>query len=391
MKNELISIIIPAYNANAYLSECLESIIGQTYSDLEIIIIDDGSTDNTSAICDQYATKDTRIRVVHQENFGAAAARKRGLQMSNGKYICFVDADDKIESSMIEYFAANISSCDLITAGCYCEITDNEWYKRFDAFASGIYDSESELSYFLRNFITFNDQMVDGILPFLVTKMFKSEIAKEVIKDVDLNITYAEDRDFLFRYILKCKSICVTDECFYYYRNNNNSITRSKNDNFMKDLNNLYLSLKPVFLQHPARNELMHQLQLFILSRIYKITHYMRFGREVQIINYTFPFYNLPIGIKVILYGAGTIGLDYYRHIKEKKEYNLVLWVDKNWERYQDRFAYVASPDCIAQTEYDYIILAVSMKYADEVRKELILKGIPKDKILWENPRRIFD
>lgn len=390
MGHDLVSVVIPAYNVEKYIVECLESVVGQTYTDLEIIIVDDGSVDGSGVICDEYAKRDGRIQVVHQANSGAAAARKKGIQISNGKYLCFVDSDDKIDLSMIEYFVANIGNCDLITSGCYYETLDGEWIQRYDAFAPGIYEDESELNFFLNNYITYNDRMEDGVLPFLYTKMYKNEIAKEVVNNIDLGIKYAEDRDFLFQYILKCQSICITHMCFYYYQNNSGSIMNNVNKNFMNDLNRLYLSLEQAFSKHPAKKELMHQLQLFIMSRIYRIPEFMRFDPEVQMVHYTFPFYNLPGMVKLILYGAGILGLDYYRQIKKKEEFDLVLWVDKNWEKYQDRFASVVSPDCIAEVEYDYIILAVSIKYVDEVREELIAKGVPESKMLWEKSSRLY-
>lgn len=398
MNQELISVIIPAYNVERFLSDCLEGVIGQTYSNLEIIIVDDGSTDSTGKICDQYAIKDKRILVEHQVNSGAATARKKGIQISKGKYLCFVDADDRIEPSMIEYFAANIGDCDLITSGCHNETPEGTWFQRYDAFAPGIYEITPEPNnYFLRNFITFDDRMKDGVLPFLWNKMYKREIAEAVIENVDLNICYAEDRDFLFRYILKCETVCITHTCFYYYRNNSGSILNKVNNHFMNDLNNLYLSLQCVFLKHPASKELMHQLQLFILSRIYQIPKYMHFDREMQfdrerkLFHYLFPFYHLQGEVRLILYGAGTIGLDYYWQIKRMNAFDLVLWVDKSWEKYQDRFAQVVSPECIAEVEYDYVIIAVSNpEIVAEIQEELRAKGVPESKMLWEKPGRVY-
>lgn len=393
MITDLISVIIPAYNAESYLRECLDSVISQTYSNIEIILIDDGSTDGTGSICDRYAELDSRICVQHQENFGAAISRKKGIHAAKGKYICFVDADDWIDSTMIEYMAENIGNCDLITTNCYREREDGTQSLWRDAFAAEIYEDEESLHYFWRNFITFNDRMKDGILPFLVTKMYKKDIADAVIESVDLNMRYAEDRDFLFQYILKCRSICVTQACFYHYRVNSDSVTQSINKNFMNDLNNLYLSLERVFRQHPAERELMHQLQLFIMSRIDWIPSRMGFDREViemQLTRYAFPFYDLIKGKKLILYGASVIGVDYYHHIKQKNDLDLVLWVDKNWENYQDMFAGVVSPKCLEEAEFDYIIIAVkSPRTAQEIKMELRTMGVLDNKMLWEKPSRM--
>lgn len=99
---DLISVIVPVYNVSAYLRECIDSILAQTYQRLEIILVDDGSTDGSGRVCDEYAVKDSRIRVIHQTNQGLSAARNQGYAVSSGKYIAFVDADDTVSSTYIE-------------------------------------------------------------------------------------------------------------------------------------------------------------------------------------------------------------------------------------------------------------------------------------------------
>ena len=100
--NELISVIVPIYNVEKYLERCLDSIIKQTYKNLDIILVDDGSIDNSTKICDEYVKKDSRIKVIHKENGGLSDARNVGIDNSDGKYICFIDSDDYIELDMIE-------------------------------------------------------------------------------------------------------------------------------------------------------------------------------------------------------------------------------------------------------------------------------------------------
>ena len=102
MKNNLISVIVPIYNVEQYARRCLDSILCQTYKNLEIILIDDGSTDNSGKICDDYAKKDRRIKVIHQENGGVSHVKNVGISLASGKYICFVDSDDTINPNHIE-------------------------------------------------------------------------------------------------------------------------------------------------------------------------------------------------------------------------------------------------------------------------------------------------
>lgn len=118
MKNDLVSIIVPVYNVEKYLKKCVDSIINQTYKNLEIVLVDDGSTDNSGKICDEYAKKDSRIKVIHKQNGGLSDARNVGIDNSKGKYITFIDSDDTIENDYVEYlysllkkYKTNLSIC----------------------------------------------------------------------------------------------------------------------------------------------------------------------------------------------------------------------------------------------------------------------------------------
>ncbi len=109
----MVSVIVPVYNVEKYLPECLRSIAGQSYSDLEVILVDDGSTDDSGKICDQWAKQDSRFRVIHQENQGPSAARNAGLEAMQGEYVLFVDSDDMIHPQMVELFLSIIGHNDV--------------------------------------------------------------------------------------------------------------------------------------------------------------------------------------------------------------------------------------------------------------------------------------
>ena len=116
--DDLISIIIPAYNVEKYLNRCLETVVNQTYENIEIILIDDGSTDQTPILCDTWATKDQRIKVVHKRNEGLSAARNTGMEYATGKYVGFVDSDDWIELDMFKYLYQLINKYHVEAAFC---------------------------------------------------------------------------------------------------------------------------------------------------------------------------------------------------------------------------------------------------------------------------------
>ena len=122
MENPLISVIVPIYNVEEYLNRCVESIVNQTYQKLEIILVDDGSPDNCPRMCDDWAKKDSRIKVIHKENGGLSDARNAGMKITTGEYISFIDSDDYIETCMIEILYEAIKKYDCDIASCRVRI-----------------------------------------------------------------------------------------------------------------------------------------------------------------------------------------------------------------------------------------------------------------------------
>lgn len=215
-----ISVIIPVYNAEKYLTKCLNSIVNQTYTNLEIILVNDGSKDNSLNICYEYKKKDDRIKVINNDNHGASYSRNCGISISTGEYIMFIDADDYIENNFIERL-----------------ITCNE-YETYDLFIScytDFYDKNifKEKKLIDENILTF-DLKKDylNIVKYLRTpwgKIYKLNIIKENnIKFPEDYIT-AEDQIFNFRYLKYIKKYRFLNECLYFYRHENkNSLSSSK-------------------------------------------------------------------------------------------------------------------------------------------------------------------
>lgn len=206
-----VSVIIPIYNTQKYLVRCFDSVIAQTESDLEIILVDDGSEDDSGRICDAYAKKDKRFRVIHKENGGVSSARNSGIDMMSGGYCCFVDSDDCVSENYISVLLNNLKSycCDISV----CGLSDSG-----DAKNSGetnvLNRREAQLS-------LFNEK--DGIKGYIGGKLFKTEIIKNGNIRFDENRTLAEDLLFLFDYLMCCQSentVCVSDSKLYYYEKN---------------------------------------------------------------------------------------------------------------------------------------------------------------------------
>ncbi len=220
ISHPLISIIVPVYNVEKYLQECLDSVLAQTYKNLEIILIDDGSTDNCPQICDDYAAKDKRIKVIHQKNQGVSAARNAGLKMAKGEYIGFVDSDDYIKPDMYEYLYQLISKDNADMAMCnMCQT---------DTFRSSDPIEKDYLFISAKDIFNYSDWM----LP--VNKLYKSSIFYNI--RFQEGLSHGEDAYAIFKIIQKISFISLGKEAKYYYRQNNSSACHKFKPSHLKEL-----------------------------------------------------------------------------------------------------------------------------------------------------------
>mgnify|MGYP004453649011 CR=1 FL=1 len=205
-----ISIIVPIYNVEKYLPRCIDSILAQTFTDFELILVDDGSPDNCGKICDEYAKKDNRIKVIHKENGGVSSARNIGLDVAKGEYISFVDSDDVIHPKFYEIMLGNIRDADMI----YCDFImfDNECK----------FDDISDLNYEVRE----NKDIYNGS-PFSVVcdKLIKNNVVGELRFRTDLK--NAEDTLFAFELLASCNKVIYLKVKLYGYYMRANSAASS--------------------------------------------------------------------------------------------------------------------------------------------------------------------
>ena len=223
MKNGMVSVIIPVYNVEKYLERCLDSIINQTYQNLEIILVNDGSPDNCGEICDKYALKDGRIRVIHQKNSGVSAARNNGIAQSCGEYIVFVDSDDYVSSDYIRNLM-DISDADYVASGCYVqtkELAWNEWHNR-------------EITLRIDDIRTTPENINYVPTGTVWAKRYKRSILQRISLQFNTIISRGEDTLFNAEYLLGCQSISVLDISDYYYCYSPNAATLKYNPNLFK-------------------------------------------------------------------------------------------------------------------------------------------------------------
>lgn len=372
----MISIIVPVYNSLKYLSKCVESILNQTYRDLEIILVDDGSAYLCGKACDEYADQDSRIRVIHKENGGSTSARKAGLEIADGEFVGFVDGDDWIEPDYYEkmVLAQEKTGADIVLSGHFHDIgTDSRQVK--DNFPVGVYTKEQLLPMLLYagHFFEY------GVQPHMVTKLFKKELAVKVQMRVDNRIVIGEDAAVVYPGVLEAEKIYISDICAYHYIQHSNSMTKRAIKSSTDKYGLLFTHLEEAFKEKKVWEILKPQLKQY--------QKYLLFMNQISVFDekVLMPYGGILPGSKVIIYGAGVLGQKIHRYLAEKEKISIALWVDQKYTVYQENGFEVHAPDEILRvSDYDFILIANTVQDAAEnIRQYLIDKGIDNKKILW--------
>lgn len=221
-----ISVIVPIYKVEAYLRQCVDSILAQTYTDLDIVLVDDGSTDNCPALCDAYARKDARVQVVHKPNGGLMSARQAGLRVAKGDYVGFVDGDDWIEPDMYARFAAAIDryAPDMALCEFYYAFADHN--EPSTQHLQRAYYTKAQLAQEIYPTMLYHAPYYSfGINPCCWSKVFKKELLEQCLYPVTPKVKIGEDAAFTYPCLLAAESLAYVNGCLYHYRNNAQSMT----------------------------------------------------------------------------------------------------------------------------------------------------------------------
>lgn len=208
----MVSIIVPVYGVEKYLEDCVNSLLVQSYADLEIILIDDGGRDNCPAICDKLAAKDARIRVIHKPNGGAASARNAGLDAAKGEYICFVDGDDWVHPDYVNHLLSNLKDADIGICGFFHSTKSRNEPKA--PAQTGSFSNEEYLLQFL----------TDWSCSLLWNKIFRREVIGEIRMAEGHKV---DDEFFTYLVVMNSKTVAITDTPLYYYRIRGSSVMQT--------------------------------------------------------------------------------------------------------------------------------------------------------------------
>lgn len=381
-----ISIVVPIYNVEDYVKTCIESIIGQSYNNLEIILVDDGSTDCCPEICDDYAKKDERIHLIHKTNGGLISARKAGVAAATGDYVLYVDGDDWIEQDRVEVLVRDgitPTHADMIhLSGYSSDFGKKSMRYVFDVPIKLFENDEIENEVFpllSKEGGTAFNMAVKGVL---WTWAIRRELLLRNQMLVDDRVTVGEDLLCVCFCLMEAKSVMTIQQGGYHYIQRVSSMVYKAVSAPEKGLSQMkiwYQGMKNQLEQKHASEKIRKVCSHLAIHAIMNSNYDLLLQKFPD---YLFPFSKVNSGARIVVYGAGRIGYSLVQSLDKSKACSVVLWVDKNQNRPTVPGYAISSRDAIFSADYDYIVVAImNANIAKEIKRSLISDGIPEEKI----------
>lgn len=371
LNQKLLSVIVPIYRVENYLEKCLSSITSQTYENLEIILVDDGSDDLCPELCDKWAQKDKRITVIHKKNEGLVASRKAGVIASHGEYIGYVDPDDWIECNMYSCMMnmALVNDAEIVCSGWIDEYADKR-VMHSNRVAKGLYVEGQNKVQLCSQMLSDDCGILFNLYPVVWNKIFKRDILAVWQSKVPNEIVIGEDVACSYAAVLNAKKIYVMEDCFYHYnRYRNDSMLKNKDK---KAFDRLYVMadyLRSEFGRFSEDYDLDRQINDYLYDlgkgRVCNQLGVHPPYKRVNGLKYLFPYELVPHGSDVIVWGKGRVGRELVDQITYNHYCSVIAWLDKKEygiEKLRE----------IPGNTYQYIVIAVkSRDLKKEIAKEL--------------------
>lgn len=238
----LVSVIVPVYKVEQVVKNCIESILNQTFTNFELILVDDGSPDNSGRICDEYAQKDDRVIVIHKENGGVSSARNVGIDKAKGKYICFVDSDDYVSKDYLKTLIDVEENNNADNIWCYFKTVD-KYSEKIDC--KEVSSEPNIEKYTVKDIMTLHEKWLDA---GPVCKLYILDIIKENNLKFDESLSLGEDLIFNFVYLdyTNKNIIVINNELYFYLQNNENSLSKK----YYQDMFEIYKKINSVMYQY---------------------------------------------------------------------------------------------------------------------------------------------
>lgn len=377
----LISIVVSIYNEWEYLDKCIDSIVNQTYKNIEIILVDDGSTDCCGEICDKYAEQDSRIIVIHKPNGGLVSAIKAGTKEATGDYIINVDGDDWIEKERIQNLVKGIEQyhADIIYMDGYVrEYPDNQVMVKGNL-RRGFYTKQQVQEEILMKLASTNHFYEKNIEMFMWLWAFKRELIKEKQPLIDERISMGEDLACVCECLASTNSVSVIEGGSYHYTQGRvEAISYSNNLSSIR-LEALWNQLKQ-FCKKEYVSPSVYQMMVVIMNQAVAITDFSLFFKKNC--EYLYPYSKVKKNSNLVIYGAGKFGYKIMLALSDNDQYHVAAWVDKSNKRVTMEQYTISQVEILNQLDYDYIVVAIlNYNVALGAVKELQKMGISEDKI----------
>ncbi len=382
MTPPIVSVIVPIYGVENYLHKCVDSILEQSFENFELILVDDGSPDNCPTICDDYARRDKRVRVVHKSNGGLLSARKAGLDASIGQYISFVDGDDWIDhfflDTMVGYALAN--NADFVITGHFREFDGK--IETIRPINPGIYDRKEIEQQILPKAIYSGAFCEHGVSTYVWNKLFRRDLLTQILPHVPNEIVMGEDAAITYSYLAISHNLVISKIPLYYYRQRHDSIVKSI-EHFDKEFYRLGLLmsyLKTELSEVLDEDNLNEQLAYYLYSQILVRTGGL-VNQDFENVNYN-PFLGIRKGAKVAVYSSGSFGQHLLNNNLKNNFFDIVGWVDIDYHQLQIGKNIVEPISSLANLKFEAIIIAtINPKVWKNITEELLLFGISEQKI----------
>lgn len=379
-----IGVVVTVFNLEQYIEFCLNSILQQTYQEIELVVVDDGSTDSSGAICDRVANSDRRIKVIHQERQGPILARLHGVEHISADYVTFVDGDDWLDGNLYQTIMDRqmLKEADMVCFGIFRYRGNNDIYRSSCGFKEGSYQKAAIEKEIIPQLFWNSESCTYGLDPSLCSKIFQKELLQKHLNNVsDLDIHYGEDIAVLYPLFLECNTIIMMDECYYYHRMRKRNVVAPyyQDEQYFEKLYRLYHYMHQTFSCSNYGEILLKQLDYFYMYSV-KLGK-IKYGDLVFEERYLFPFDKVEKGCRLVLYGAGQVGQTFYRQLEKIHFCEVVCWVDKNYQLYDNKG--IQPVESIEKVEYDYILIAVyGRETVAVIRDSLIKTGVDILKII---------
>lgn len=372
----LVSVIIPIYNISPYVFQCINSATKQTYKNIEIILVNDGSTDGCIEICEYFRKTDTRVKLINQNNQGLVAARKSGINAASGTYIFYLDGDDWIDENCIETYIqeAQKNNSDIVIGGHKREFLGN--FKKINNHTPpGFYQKKSIEEEILPSMIWNEEIQSHSIKTFSWGKLFKKSLIKDIQNSIPNQVVVTEDALLTYPAIAQANSISIIESYCYNYRQRGNSILKSSGINFREEIEKIGIAFQHLYnslnIKFNFKNQLYKYFYFICTIRSGAFMSDLKYYDKFQI------FGDIQPSSKIAIYNSGSFGQNVYKQIKNNKSLHITGWFDGDFMENGLLGMPVKSPEEIKQIDFDYIIIP---SFDQETKNEMI-NYLKKNKI----------